>query len=103
MRKPVLIAGAIVLAVGLLALGLLSTYKVDLVHYAVEQAVLQKAAAETPRREIETRFAEAYRKHSGSGRGRHLQHLLEISQRIEKLPKIDSQEMQWVFEKLESP
>jgi hypothetical protein len=97
---------AILTVIGVLALSALwivRAYTLDLVNYVVLHACLHKAPAEIEPQRIQAAFAQAMSA-AGSNREarrRHLERLFAISQKLEKVQQLSSQEALEVLDVLE--
>ncbi len=91
MKRTTVVAAGVILALGIgLILGL-SKYKLVLIHGIVENALVQKAPAGYPEGHIRQVFDANYRKARQMEReGVYLDRLLNVSQRLEKVQKLES-------------
>lgn len=94
MRRRMLIAMAVVLALGLAALFALRQYSVEIVNAVVANAVVQKAPQGYPVEQIQEAFGASLRKARQSGtEDRYLTRLERLSQRLEKVQRLESEEV----------
>ena len=92
----------ILLAVGglgiLVAFWMLNSYKIDLVHRVVVNAVIQKAPPDYPRDHIESVFQRARAEVSESlSEQEYLVKLLRLSQRLEKVQSLTSGQVEEIL------
>ncbi len=94
MRKSTIAILGFILLFGVVSLWLLNRYKLPLVQAVVENAVIQKAPEDFPKAEIRQTFAEYSRLAVQLGReDQYLERLLDASRRLEKVQKLDNQEV----------
>lgn len=80
---------------------LLRSYKLDLVHSAVVNAVILKAPPGYPEEEIRRVFSNARERAERRGREEDfLQELLRLSQRLEKIQSLSREELDEIIESL---
>ena len=102
MKRTTIVAAAVILALGIgLVMGL-SKYKLALIHAIVENAVVQKAPAGYSERHIREVFDSNYRKAEQTEREDvYLDRLLRVSQRLEKVQKLESNQVDEVLRDLD--
>ena len=101
MKTSTLIVLGLLIAVSSGSLFLLRTYQLDLVHTIVVNAVTQKAPQGYPVQRIRKTFSEARSKAEKNNRGeRHLEQLLKISQRLEKIQFLTEEGVQELLQRL---
>jgi gamma-glutamyl phosphate reductase len=94
MKKTTILAGAVILVLGIgLMLGL-SKYKLPLIHSIVQNAVVQKAPPNYPQARIRQAFEQNLQKARQMDREDvYLDRLLKASQRLEKIQSLDSKQV----------
>jgi hypothetical protein len=102
MKRTTIVAAAVILILGIgLILGL-SRYKLPLIHTIVENALIQKSPAGYSQTHIRQVFDENYRKARQTGReGVYLDRLLKVSQRLEKVQKLESNQVDEILRELD--
>jgi len=102
MKRTTIVAAAVILILGIgLILGL-SRYKLVLIHSIVENAVVQKAPATYPQAQIRQAFDENYSKARRMQRqDQYLERLLEASQRLEKVQRLESSQVDTLLRDLD--
>lgn len=102
--KKTTVAIIALLLLGLVGtLGLLKRYELDLVEGVVVNTMLQKAPSDYPAERITTVFQRARQLASGRGKANYLEHLLRLSQRLEKIQSLSRQELEEILEDLSPP
>ena len=80
-----------IVGIGAGALFFLDSYRVELIHSIVANAVIQKAPQEYPQNKIREVFDEALHESRRLGREEvHLARLLKLSQRLEKIQSLSA-------------
>jgi len=94
MKRTTIVAAAVILVLGVgLILGL-NKYKLSLIQVIVENAVVQKAPGSYPPEHIRQVFDENYRKARQMNHDDlYLNRLLKVSQRLEKIQKLESSQV----------
>lgn len=102
MKRTTIVAAVVILVLGIgLILGL-SKYKLPLIHTIVENAVVQKAPAGYPETHIRQVFATNYRKaRQMDKQDVYLDRLLKVSQRLEKVQKLESNQVDDILRDLD--
>jgi len=102
MKRTTIVAGGVILALGIgLILGL-SKYKLPMIHAIVENAVVQKAPVGYPEEHIRQVFDANYRKAQQMEREDvYLDRLLKASQRLEKVQKLESSQVDQILLELD--
>lgn len=103
LRKGALIVFGVVVLAGLAALLLLNHYKIDMIHAAILNAVVQKAPSDYSRNRIEERFRSVYQQARDQGRvDAYLRRLLALAQRLEKIQHLNRSEVDELLENLDT-
>ena len=101
MRKRLLVILALVVVLGMAALLVLRRHAVEIVHAVVENAIIQKAPAEYPPETIRGAFTASLRAAQKNGTTRqYLERLEQISQRIEKVQRLDKSDVDELLDDL---
>ncbi len=94
MRKSTIAIFALILLFGFVSLWLLNRFKLPLIQEVVENAVIQKAPDDYPKEQIRRAFAEHRRLAAEIRReDQYLERLLEASRRLEKVQRLDHQQV----------
>ncbi len=98
MKKTTIVAAAVILVLGIGLILALNHYKLALIQVIVENAVVQKAPTSYPRAHIRQVFDENYRKARRMERqDLYLDRLLEVSQRLEKVQMLESEQVKEIL------
>ncbi len=101
MRKRLLIMLAVITALGITGLVLLRSHAVEIVNAVVENAVIQKAPDGYPTDRIREAFDSSLRTAQQDGTTQqHLDQLKALSHRVEKVQRLDSEEVDEMIERL---
>ena len=101
MRKRTFVVALSLVGVLILAMLVLRSFQLDIIHSIVVGAMLEKSeAAAAPR--IRANFDQARARALREGTGdAYLRRLLEISQRLEKMPSVDADQLDEILRSLE--
>lgn len=103
MRKSTIVIASGLILVFLAFFLSLHSYKLELVHTVVVNAVIQKVAKKFPEREIRQAFGAALDRAKREGREEsHMQTLLNLSLRLEKIQRLSRDEVREVLDTLDS-
>jgi hypothetical protein len=95
MNKKSLIVIVLLFIFGVAALVSLQSYKLELIHTIVVHAVIQKAPPAFPEDRIQATFQAALLHSRQTGQeDDHFQSLLKLSQRLEKIQSLSSEEVE---------
>lgn len=101
MKKSTYIVLALLLLFFLSAMWLVKSYSLELIHVVVAQTLIQKAPSDYPAGRIEQAFDDAFQNALEEDREEEYRsHLLAISQRLEKIQKLDAPEVDELLENL---
>jgi|SRR5690554_765824 len=104
MKKSTYIVLAALLLFFLSAMWLLKSYSLELIHVVVAHTVIQKAPPDYPASKIEKAFDDAFQQaQAGGWKDRYKSELLAISQRLEKIQKLDAAEVDQLLRNLGEP
>ncbi|MFB3904027.1 MAG: hypothetical protein ACE15E_11285 [Acidobacteriota bacterium] len=102
MKRTTIVAATVILVSGIGLIVALNHYKLALIHVIVENALVQKAPASYPYGRIRQVFEENYRKARRLGRENvYLDRLLKVSQRLEKIQRLESRQVEEVLLELD--
>jgi hypothetical protein len=100
MRKKILILLGVIGLFGAIALMVLKAHSLEIVHRVVMHSLVQKARPEQSER-IQAVFEESLRRATKSGNeDEYLRQLLSLSQRLEKVQQLETEEVRQILEEL---
>jgi hypothetical protein len=101
MRKRTYVILAILVLLGMFSLVILKSYSLEIVHAAVQNAVIQKAPSSFPEQKIREAFSRSYQNAiSIQSKEEYIAELNAISHQLEKVQFLNEEEVEIILRKL---